>query len=295
MPEPPVTATLLISCRDQKGLVASVADFLYRHNGNIIHADQHTDTSASLSTGLEEGIFVQRVEWELREFAVKREEIAEAFRPIAERFGMSWSLRFSDYTPRLAVFVSKLPHCMYDLLARWRMGEFRAEIPLVVSNHGDQRAVAESFGVDFRAFAITSETKAKEEARIVELLEEQRIDVVVLARYMQVLGPEFVSQYPQRIINIHHSFLPAFAGARPYHHAHERGVKIIGATAHYVTAELDQGPIIEQDVARVSHRDSVDDLVRKGRDLEKVVLARAVDLHLRNRIVVYGNKTVVFD
>jgi len=303
MPEAPVTATLLISCRDQKGLVASVSDFLYRHNGNIIHADQHTDTStrsagsgqASLSTGLEEGIFVQRVEWELREFAVKREEIAEAFRPIAERFGMSWSLRFSDYTPRLAVFVSKLPHCMYDLLSRWRMGEFRAEIPLVVSNQGDQRAVAESFGVDFRAFAITSETKAKEEARIVELLEEQRIDVVVLARYMQVLSPEFVSQYPQRIINIHHSFLPAFAGARPYHHAHERGVKIIGATAHYVTAELDQGPIIEQDVARVSHRDSVEDLVRKGRDLEKVVLARAVDLHLRNRIVVYGNKTVVFD
>jgi formyltetrahydrofolate deformylase len=226
---------------------------------------------------------------------VKREDIAEAFRSIAERFGMSWSLRFSDYTPRLAVFVSKLPHCMYDLLARWRMGEFRAEIPVVVSNHRAQKAVAESFGVEFREFDMTPETKAKEEARIVKLLEEQRIDVIVLARYMQVLSPEFVAQYSQRIINIHHSFLPAFAGARPYHHAHERGVKIIGATAHYVTAELDQGPIIEQDVARVSHRDSVDDLVRKGRDLEKVVLARAVDLHLRNRIVVYGNKTVVFD
>ena len=173
--------------------------------------------------------------------------------------------------------------------------QFRAEIPLVVSNHGDQRAVAESFGVEFHEFDVRSETKAEEESRILELLEEERIDVVVLARYMRVLSPEFVSQYPQRIINIHHSFLPAFAGARPYHHAHERGVKIIGATAHYVTAELDQGPIIEQDVARVSHRDSVDDLVRKGRDLEKVVLARAVDLHLRNRIVVYGNKTVVFD
>jgi formyltetrahydrofolate deformylase len=226
---------------------------------------------------------------------VKRDEIAEAFQPIAERFGMDWSLRFSDFVPRLAVFVSKLPHCMYDLLARWRMGEFRAIVPLVISNHDEQKGVAESFGVKFREFDVRPETKAKEETRILDLLEEQRIDVVVLARYMQVLSPEFVSQYPQRIINIHHSFLPAFAGARPYHHAHERGVKIIGATAHYVTAELDQGPIIEQDVVRVSHRDSVDDLVRKGRDLEKVVLARAVDLHLRNRIVVYGNKTVVFD
>jgi formyltetrahydrofolate deformylase len=287
MPEPPVTATLLISCRDQKGLVASVSDFLYRNNGNIIHADQHTDQ--------EEAIFVQRVEWELRDFAVKREEIAEAFRPIAERFGMSWSLRFSDYVPRLALFVSKLPHCMYDLLARWRMGEFRAEIPLVVSNHGDQKAVSDGFGVGFHEFAVTPETKAKEEARMAGLLAGQRIDLIVLARYMQVLSPEFVAQYAERIINIHHSFLPAFAGARPYHHAHQRGVKIIGATAHYVTAELDQGPIIEQDVARVSHRDSVEDLVRKGRDLEKIVLARAVDLHLRNRIVVYGNKTVVFD
>jgi formyltetrahydrofolate deformylase len=287
MPEAPVTATLLISCSDQKGLVASVSDFLYRNDGNIIHADQHTDQ--------EEGIFVQRVEWELAGFAVKRNEIEASFRPIAERFGMSWSLRFSDFVPRLAVFVSKLPHCMYDLLARWRMGEFRAEIPIVISNHADQKGVAESFGVEFREFDVTQETKAKEEASILDALAENRIDVVVLARYMQVLSGEFVARYPERIINIHHSFLPAFAGARPYHHAHERGVKIIGATAHYVTAELDQGPIIEQDVVRVSHRDDVDDLVRKGRDLEKVVLARAVDLHLRNRIVVYGNKTVVFD
>jgi formyltetrahydrofolate deformylase len=287
MADAPVTATLLISCRDQKGLVASVSDFLYRNNGNIIHADQHTD--------IEEAIFVQRVEWELREFVIARDEIAQAFRPIAERFEMSWSLRFSDYVPRLAVFVSRLPHCLYDVLGRWHMGEFRAEIPLVVSNHGDHAGIAEGFGVEFREFQIAPETKAKEERRILELLEEKRVDLIVLARYMQVLSEEFVSRYPQRIINIHHSFLPAFAGARPYHHAHERGVKIIGATAHYVTAELDQGPIIEQDVARVSHRDSVEDLVRKGRDLEKVVLARAVDLHLRNRIVVYGNKTVVFD
>ncbi len=287
MPEPGVTATLLISCRDQKGLVASVSDFLYRNDGNIIHADQHTDQ--------EEGIFLQRVEWELNGFAITREGIEDAFRPIAERFEMNWSLRFSDYLPRVAVFVSKLPHCLYDLLARWRMGEFRAEVPVVVSNHAELREIAESFGVEYRQFEMTPETKAAQESHIAELLEERRIDVVVLARYMQVLGAEFVSSYANRVINIHHSFLPAFAGARPYHHAHERGVKIIGATAHYVTAELDQGPIIEQDVVRVSHRDSVEDLVRKGRDLEKVVLARAVDLHLRNRVLVYGNKTVVFD
>jgi formyltetrahydrofolate deformylase len=287
MREGPITATLLISCRDQKGLVAAVSDFLYRHDGNIIHADQHTDQ--------EESVFLQRVEWELQGFAIERDKITEAFQPIGERFGMSWSLRFSDYVPRLAVFVSKLPHCMYDLLARWRMGEFRAEIPLVVSNHADHAGIAESFGVEFRTFEITPEAKGKEEERIIALMEEERVDLVVLARYMQVLSAEFVGRYPERIINIHHSFLPAFAGGRPYHHAHERGVKIIGATAHYVTAELDQGPIIEQDVVRVSHRDDVEDLVRKGRDLEKVVLARAVDLHLRNRIVVYGNKTVVFD
>jgi len=287
MSEPAVTATLLISCRDQKGLVAGVSDFLYRHDGNIVHADQHTDQ--------EENVFLQRVEWELEGFALPREGIAKAFSPLAERFGMEWSLRFSDYLPRVAVLVSKLPHCMYDLLARWRLGELRAEIPVVVSNHADHAPIAESFGVPYRHFEMAAETKAFEEARMTALLEEQHVDVIVLARYMQVLSERFVARYPNRIINIHHSFLPAFAGARPYHHAHERGVKIIGATAHYVTAELDQGPIIDQDVVRVSHRDSVDDLVRKGRDLEKLVLARAVDLHLRNRVLVYGNKTVVFD
>ena len=290
-----VTAVLLLSCRDQKGLVASVSDFLYRHNGNIIHADQHTDPSTSLRAGQEEGVFLQRVEWELSDFAVPRQEIAEAFQPVAERFGMTWSLHFSDYVPRIAIFVSKLPHCLYDLLARWRMGEFRAEIPLVVSNHPDLRGVAEGFGVEFHCFPITPETKAAQETRTIEKLAEQQIDLVVLARYMQIVGEGLVDRYTNRIINIHHSFLPAFAGARPYHQAHERGVKIIGATAHYVTLELDQGPIIEQDVARVSHRDAVADLVRKGRDLEKVVLARAVDLHLRHRVLVYGNKTVVFD
>jgi formyltetrahydrofolate deformylase len=282
-----VTAVLLLSCPDQKGLVAGVSDFLYRHDGNIIHADQHTD--------LEEGVFLQRVEWELDGFAVAREAIAEAFRPVAERFRMTWRLHFSDETPRIAVFVSKLPHCLYDLLARWRMGEFRAEIPLVVSNHPDHETIARDFGAAYHAVEVTPETRAGQEARTLALLERERIDLVVLARYMQVLSGTFVGRYPEQIINIHHSFLPAFAGARPYHQAHERGVKVIGATAHYVTAELDQGPIIDQDVARVSHRDSVADLVRKGRDLEKVVLARAVDLHLRRRVIVYGRKTVVFD
>jgi len=304
MNEQSVTAVLLLSCRDQKGLVASVSDFLYRNNGNIIHADQHTDPSTSLSegvrspsdrAGLEEGVFLQRVEWELTGFAVPREGVAEAFRPIAERFGMTWSLHFSDYVPRVAIFASTLPHCLYDLLARWRMDEFRAEVPLVVSNHEDLRPIAQQFGVPYHCLDVAPGTKGAQEEAITALLEEERIDLIVLARYMQVLGDGLVERYPNRIINIHHSFLPAFAGARPYHQAHERGVKIIGATAHYVTAELDQGPIIEQDVARVSHRDSVADLVRKGRDLEKVVLARAVDLHLRNRVLVYGNKTVVFD
>lgn len=287
MPNDPVTAVLLISCRDQKGLVAAVSDFLYRHGGNITHADQHTD--------LEEGVFLQRVEWELAGFGVPRGEIAGAFRPIAERFGMDWTLRFSDYVPRVALMASKLPHCLYDLLARWRLGEIRAEVPLVISNHDDMREIAEEFDVPFHHVTVQASHKRTAEERILALLGEARADVVVMARYMQILGEGMIRAYPNRIINIHHSFLPAFAGARPYHQAHERGVKIIGATAHYATADLDQGPIIEQDVARVSHRDSVEDLVRKGRDLEKVVLARAVDLHLRNRIVVYGNKTVVFD
>ncbi len=287
MPEAPVTATLLISCRDQRGLVASVSDFLYRNDGNIIHADQHTDK--------EEGVFLQRVEWEIDGFKVPRDEVAAAFTPLAERFGMTWRLRFSDYTPKVAFFSSRLPHCLYDLLARWRLGEFRASIPLIISNHSDHAEIAQEFGIPFHHLPVTKETKGAQEAKAAALLSEAQVDLVVLARYMQVLGAEIVGQFSGRIINIHHSFLPAFAGARPYHHAHERGVKIIGATAHYVTPELDQGPIIAQDVVGVSHRDSVDDLVRKGRELEKTVLARAVDLHLRNRVVVYGNKTVVFD
>ena len=285
--EPTTTAVLLLSCPDQRGLVAAVSDFLYRHHGNIVHADQHTDR--------ERGLFVQRVEWELAGFDIARDDIAGAFRPLAERFAMDWSLRFSDHVPRLALMVSKLPHCLYDLLARWRMGELRADIPIIIGNHDDARPIAEQFGVAYHHLPVDPSEKSAQERRVIELIDGAGADLVVLARYMQILGADFIAHYPNRIINIHHSFLPAFAGARPYHQAHARGVKIIGATAHYATAELDQGPIIEQDVARVSHRDAVADLVKKGRDLEKVVLARAVDLHLANRIVVLGNKTVVFD
>jgi formyltetrahydrofolate deformylase len=287
MPHSSVTAVLLITCRDQRGLVAAVSDFLYRNNGNIVHADQHTDQ--------EEGVFLQRVEWELDGFAIDRDAIAESFRPIAERFGMTWRIRFTDEVSRVALLASKLPHCLYDLLARWRLGEFAADVALVISNHDDVGPIVGEFDVPFHVLPVDGATRAEQEASMLALLERERIDLVVMARYMQILSNDVISRYPERIINIHHSFLPAFAGGRPYHQAHERGVKLIGATAHYATADLDQGPIIDQDVARVSHRDAVDDLVRKGRDLEKVVLARAVDLHLRNRVVVYGNKTVVFD
>jgi formyltetrahydrofolate deformylase len=281
------TAILLLSCPDRKGLVAGVSDFIYRNNGNILHADQHIDS--------EKSIFLQRVEWELRGFQIPREKIGEEFRPLAERFGMTWQLRFSDYVPRMAILVSRYEHCMYDILSRHRMGELSVMIPLVISNHPDLRPIAESFGAAFHCIPMDAETRAAGERQILEKLADYNIDFIVLARYMRILSGDFVSQYPNRIINIHHSFLPAFAGGRPYHQAFERGVKIIGATAHYVTAQLDAGPIIEQDVVRVSHRDSVEDLIRKGRDLEKIVLARAVAYHLSNRVLAYENKTVVFD
>jgi formyltetrahydrofolate deformylase len=282
-----VRAILLLSCIDQRGVVAAVSDFIYRHGGNIIDADEHSDFEANL--------FLQRMEWDLVSFEIPRSEIAAAFRPIAERFSMAWELRFSDAVPRMALFVSKLDHCLFDLLWRHRAGELKAELPFVLSNHEALAPVAASFGVPFHVHPISSETKAAQEAKILERLQAERIDLVVLARYMQVLGAPLVDAYRNRIINIHHSFLPAFAGGRPYHQAHARGVKVIGATAHYVSEDLDEGPIIEQDVIRVSHRDSVEDMVRKGRDLEKVVLARAVRLHLRHRVLVYGNRTVVFE
>lgn len=281
------TATLLLACPDQRGLVATVSDFIYRHNGNIIHADQHTDQ--------EKGVFLQRVEWDMHGFAIPRAELITAFGPVARQFTMTWEVRFSDYVPKIAILVSREPHCMHDLLSRWRMGQLSAEVALVISNHEDLEDVVEGFGVEYLSLPVGRDSKPQQEALITQRLEAHQVDLVVLARYMQVLSREFVARYSNKIINIHHSFLPAFAGGRPYHQAYERGVKIIGATAHYVTAELDQGPIIEQDVVRISHRDSVPDLVRKGRDLETVVLARAVTMHLRSRVLVYGNKTVVFD
>jgi formyltetrahydrofolate deformylase len=280
-------AILLLSCPEQKGIVATVSDFIYRNDGNIVDADQHTD--------FESDLFLQRIEWEMEGFRIPREALAGAFRPIADRFSMSWSLRFSGDVPRMAILVSKLDHCLHDLLWRHRAGELRAELPLVMSNHEELGALAASFGVPFHAYRITPETKVLEEAKMLTRLAEHRIDLVVAARYMQVLGGPIVQAWRNRIINIHHSFLPAFAGGRPYHQAQARGVKVIGATAHYVTEQLDEGPIIEQDVVRVSHRDSVEDMIRKGRDLERVVLARAVRLHLRHRVLVHGNRTVVFE
>lgn len=279
------TATLLISCPDQKGLVAKIANFIYANGGNIIHADQHTDFEA--------GVFLTRIEWQLDGFNLPRDIIGAAFDAIAKPLQAVWQLHFSDAVPRIAIWVSRQDHCLYDLLWRQRAGELNAEIPLIISNHPALAAIAGQFFIDYHHLPITHESKPEQEAKQLQLLRQYRIDLVVLAKYMQVLSSDFIQQFPN-IINIHHSFLPAFAGANPYHRAYDRGVKIIGATAHYATADLDEGPIIEQDVVRVSHRDDVDDLIRKGKDLERVVLARAVRLHLQNRVLVYGNRTVVF-
>ncbi|MEH2434572.1 MAG: formyltetrahydrofolate deformylase [Nostoc sp.] len=280
------TATLLISCPDQRGLVAKFANFIYSNGGNIIHADQHTDFAA--------GLFLTRIEWQLDGFNLPREFIAPAFNAIAQPLSAKWEIRFSDTVPRIAIWVSRQDHCLFDLIWRQRAQEFIAEISLIISNHSNLKVVAEQFNIDFQHIPINKDNKSEKEAQQIELLRQYKIDLVVLAKYMQIVSADFINQFPQ-IINIHHSFLPAFIGANPYHRAFERGVKIIGATAHYATADLDAGPIIEQDVVRVSHRDEVDDLVRKGKDLERVVLARAVRSHLQNRVLVYGNRTVVFE
>ena len=279
------TATLLISCPDRQGLVATIANFIYSYGGNIVHADQHTD--------FETGIFLSRVEWQLDGFNLPREIIAPAFEAIAKPLDATWEVHFSDEKPRLAIWVTQQDHCLLDLLWRQRAKELPAEIPLIIGNHETLRPVAQSFGIDYHHIPISKDTKSAAEARQLELLEEYNIDLVVLAKYMQILSAEFIDRFP-KIINIHHSFLPAFPGARPYHRAYKRGVKIIGATAHYATVDLDEGPIIEQDVAQVSHRDEVADLIRKGKDLERIVLARAVRLHLQHRVLVYGNRTVIF-
>lgn len=279
------TATLLISCPDGPGLVAKIANFIYANGGNIIHADQHTDFATSL--------FLIRIEWQLKEFNLPREVIGAAFGAIAKPLGATWQLHFSDTLPRIAIWVTKQDHCLLDLLWRYQAKELPGSIPLIISNHPYLEAIAKQFGVDFHYLPITLENKAEQEAKQLELLEKYQIDLVILAKYMQIISPAVIDKF-SKIINIHHSFLPAFPGAKPYHRAYERGVKIIGATAHYVTEDLDEGPIIEQEVGRVNHQDTVADLIRKGKDLERLVLSRAVRLHLQNRVLVYGNKTVVF-
>jgi formyltetrahydrofolate deformylase len=283
----PVLATLLVSCPDRRGIVAALAQVLYGHGANILDSDQHTDALA--------GLFFQRIRFDLAELMTDRLTLERAIAEVAERFSMRFELRYAARPKRVALFVSKYDHCLYDLLLRRRAGELSMEVAAIISNHQDLAGVAAQFGAAFHVFAKTAETKLDQEQRELELLAGLEVDLLVLARYMQVMSERFCSAYPERIINIHHSFLPAFVGGKPYHQAYERGVKLIGATAHYATPNLDEGPIIEQDVVRATHRDSIDDLVRKGRDLEKVVLARAVRSHLEDRVLVYANKTVVFD
>jgi len=281
------SAILIIQCPDRKGLDAAIAEFICSHNGNILRFEQHQTA--------EEQLYFALVEWDLTDFHLGIREFPAKFGPIAERFLMIWRLALSAYKPRVAIFVSKHDHCLLDLLYRQRTGELACDIPLIISNHPDARRDAEFYRIPYCVVPVTRENKPQAERRQVELLQEHDIDLIVLARYMQVLSSDFIRHYPQRIINIHHSFLPAFIGAKPHFQAFERGVKLIGATAHYVTEVLDDGPIIEQGVERISHRDAVEDLVAKGRDLEKVVLSRAVRWHIENRILLYKNKTVVFD
>jgi formyltetrahydrofolate deformylase len=280
-------ATLLVSCPDRRGLVAALAQLLYGHGANILDADQHTDQEAKQ--------FFQRIHFDLSEMHTDRVALEKAVAEVAERFDMTWSIRYGSRRKRMAIFVSRYDHCLYDLLLRHRAGELLCDIPLIVSNHPDLEPVARWFDVDFRLFPITKETKKAQEEAEVALLQELGVDLVVLARYMQILSADFIRHFPARILNIHHSFLPAFVGGKPYHQAYERGVKLIGATAHYATTDLDEGPIVEQDVIRTSHRDSPDDLVRKGRDVERNVLSRAVRWHLEDRVLVYGNKTIIFE
>lgn len=280
-------AILLIHCPDQMGVVAEVTRFLLSYDGNIVGIEQHVDRQWNH--------FFMRVEWQLKDFEIPQDKIGVEFdRIIGQKFGMKWQLEFKNVVPRMALFVTKMTHCLYDILQRYESGEWNVEIPLIISNHERLRSIAERSQIPYHVFKITKDNKSSQEARQLELMQEAKIDFIVLARYMQILSDDFVSHYPHQIINIHHSFLPAFIGAKPYHQAHDRGVKIIGATSHFVTAELDAGPIIAQDVEHVSHKDQVRDLVRKGRDLEKKVLSEAIWLKLNHRILTYRNKTFLF-
>lgn len=282
------TAKLLLHCPDKPGILAEVTDFITVNKGNIIYLDQYVDHV--------ENIFFMRIEWELKDFLVPQEKIEDYFATLyAQKYEMNFRLYFSDTKPRMAIFVSKMSHCLFDLLARYTAGEWNVEIPLIISNHPDLQHVAERFGIPFHLFPITKETKEEQEKKEMELLAKHKITFIVLARYMQVISEQMINAYPNRIINIHHFFLPAFVGAKPYHAAFERGVKIIGATSHYVTTELDAGPIIEQDVVRITHKDTVQDLVNKGKDLEKIVLSRAVQKHIERKVLAYKNKTVIFN
>lgn len=282
------TAKLLLHCPDKPGILAEVTDFITVNKGNIIYLDQYVDHV--------ENIFFMRIEWELKDFLVPQEKIEDYFATLyAQKYEMNFRLYFSDTKPRMAIFVSKMSHCLFDLLARYTAGEWNVEIPLIISNHPDLQHVAERLGIPFHLFPITKETKEEQEKKEMELLAKHKITFIVLARYMQVISEQMINAYPNRIINIHHSFLPAFVGAKPYHAAFERGVKIIGATSHYVTTELDAGPIIEQDVVRITHKDTVQDLVNKGKDLEKIVLSRAVQKHIERKVLAYKNKTVIFN
>ncbi|MDH4407513.1 MAG: formyltetrahydrofolate deformylase [Candidatus Methylopumilus sp.] len=281
------SATLLITCPDAKGIVAAIADFLYQHNANILHADQHQDAENSL--------FLMRVEWDLKDFSLDEASFAGAFEVIAKTYKMTWELKLSADKPRMAIMVSQYDHCLADLLHRYKNNELQCDIPLIISNHLNAQKLAEFYGIPFFHIPVEKDKKKEAEAKQFALFDEYQVDFIVLARYMQILSEDFVKRYPQRVINIHHSFLPAFIGAKPYHRAFERGVKLIGATSHYVTEVLDEGPIIEQDIDRISHRDQVEDLIQKGRDLERIVLYKAVRWHIENRILIYGNKTVIFD
>jgi formyltetrahydrofolate deformylase len=281
------SVTILMHCPDNKGIVATVTAFINDNNGNIITLDEHVDKL--------DKTFYMRIEWELNGFLIPKEKIADFFGTlIASRYNMTWNIYFSDRLPRMAIFVSKLSHCLFDILSRYHTGEWDVDIPLIISNHLDLKPIADQFGIPFHCFEKNNENKINQEQKELELLKKNKITFVVLARYMQILSSEFIDQYPNEIINIHHSFLPAFPGAKPYHSAYERGVKIIGATSHYVTTELDAGPIIEQDIVRVSHRDSIDRLIIKGQDVEKLVLSRAILLHIQHRILLYNNRAVVF-
>jgi formyltetrahydrofolate deformylase len=281
------SAILLLSCPDRKGVVAIIAGFISQHGGNILHADEHGDADTHT--------FLMRVEFDPAEFDLPLNDFAQYFAPIATQFDMQWQLALSDYRPRMAILVSKFDHCLADLLYRHQSGELACEIPCILSNHSEGQRIADFYHIPFFLVPVSRDNKQAAEAQMRAQLDRHEVDFIVLARYMQILSDDFVKAYPRRIINIHHSFLPAFVGAKPYHQAFDRGVKLIGATSHYVTEVLDDGPIIEQDVARVSHRDSIDDLIQKGRDLEKVVLSRAVRWHIENRVLLYGNKTVVFE